>query len=469
MATIPQRMARHRGTVLLAALRVLLYTGITVLFYVFMTINNWQLRNISRTTATVTLTWVAMCIAMLNIYGGFAVGQKKNKPIISAVSLSAIITDLVTYLQLQIMNVNENNNARLMFFGNDFPWLLVCMECQILFITLMTHVGNRVFFHFHPPQRCLLIVGEMIHRPAMETKIARYALQWQIVDTALYTAPDLHARIQRVDTVFLASDLPEDCRMALLRQCYDLKKDVHCKAQIQDIMLSNARQVIVDDAPFLEMPYYRMSLGQRILKRCMDIGLSAVVLVVLSPLMGLIALSIRLEDGGKVIFRQERKTINGRIFRICKFRTMRESASNRKHQVSAKAGDRRITRVGRVLRRTRLDELPQFWNILRGDMTLVGPRPEMLENVEKYKAALPEFVYREKMKAGLTGYAQIEGRYNTTPEDKLMLDLMYIEGFSLWGDVKLLFRTFTVFFKADSTEGFDTPTEEDNEDGRIES
>ena len=109
------------------------------------------------------------------------------------------------------------------------------------------------------------------------------------------------------------------------------------------------------------------------------------------------------------------------------------------------------------LRRCRLDELPQLVNIFHGDMTLVGPRPEMVENVEKYKAQYPAFVYRERMKAGLTGYAQIEGKYNTTPEDKLMLDLMYIESFSIWLDVKLLFRTLTVFFKADSTEGFDAP------------
>ena len=132
--------------------------------------------------------------------------------------------------------------------------------------------------------------------------------------------------------------------------------------------------------------------------------------------------------------------------------------------MSATQGDPRITRVGQVLRRCRLDELPQLVNIFRGDMTLVGPRPEMVENVEKYKAKYPDFVYREKMKAGLTGYAQIEGKYNTTPEDKLMLDLMYIESFSIWLDVKLLFRTLTVFFKSDSTEGFAAAPKEDTEE-----
>ena len=147
-------------------------------------------------------------------------------------------------------------------------------------------------------------------------------------------------------------------------------------------------------------------------------------------------------------------TIRGRIFTICKFRTMKRDASLHDTQVSSEVNDPRITRTGRVLRRFRLDEIPQFINVLRGEMSLVGPRPEMLANVERYKIEFPAFAYREKMKAGITGYAQIEGRYNTTAEDKLMLDLMYIEEYSFWLDIKLLFQTFMVLFKKDSTEGF---------------
>ena len=169
-----------------------------------------------------------------------------------------------------------------------------------------------------------------------------------------------------------------------------------------------------------------------------------------------------------MIFRQKRMTVGGRVFTISKFRTMQPSAAKEEHPVPVGESDERITRVGRVLRRFRLDELPQFWNILRGDMTLVGPRPEMLENIERYKRELPAFAYREKMKAGLTGYAQIEGRYNTTPEDKLMLDLMYIENFSMWEDVKLIFRTLTVFFKPDSTKGFARAQREAEDDARLD-
>ena len=253
--------------------------------------------------------------------------------------------------------------------------------------------------------------------------------------------------------VFIA-DVPDEKRTALLKVCYDLHRDVLCKAQLQEIMLANANQVVVDDAPFLEMEYHKTSELQRFAKRAMDIGISAVILIITSPLLAISALAIRLEDGGEVLFRQKRITGNGREFNIYKLRTMRTDASHAAHYVSTGREDPRVTRVGRILRKTRIDELPQFWNILKGDMAVVGPRPEMLDNVAKYKVRLPSFVYREKVKAGLTGYAQIEGKYNTTPEDKLMLDLMYIESFSLWRDLSLILRTLTVFFKKDSTEGF---------------
>ena len=219
-------------------------------------------------------------------------------------------------------------------------------------------------------------------------------------------------------------------------------------------MLCNARPAIVDDAAFLSMEYNKITIFQRFAKRTGDILLSLLALIFFSPFILLISLLIKLEDGGPVIFTQSRLTANGRPFTIRKFRTMTPHSEQDDPQVSVAVNDPRITRIGSFLRRYRLDEIPQFYNILIGDMSLVGPRPEMMANVARYKMNLPTFVYREKMKAGLTGYAQIEGRYNTTAEDKLMLDLMYIESFSVWLDVKLLLRTFTILLKKDSTQGF---------------
>lgn len=445
---------RHKTELLTGMLRLFIYGVLALLFFGLMAVNNWQIRHISRTLATMALTYLAMSLAMHAVYGGYAVGKKKSKPIISSMSLATLTTDLVTYIQLQIMNTNENANDALSLFGRDLPWLGLCMVLQVVLIIFWVRLGNNFFFTINPPKRCLLILGNHEEKADLCRKIGVYRLQWRVERIVMWDSPKVHTAIEKADVVFLGA-LPSQAKLDLLNACYRQHKDVLCKAQLQDIMLSNATQTVVDDAPFLQMTYAKMTLSQRVVKRVMDIGFSALVLLLLSPVMGAIALAIHMEDGGPVLFYQRRMTIAGKEFVIRKFRTMRLEGDGVQPQVSATRDDPRITRVGRLLRRLRLDELPQFWNILIGDMTLVGPRPEMLENVRKYKQELPAFAYREKMKAGLTGYAQIEGRYNTTPEDKLMLDLMYIESFSIWLDVKLLFRTMTVFFKKDSTQGFD--------------
>lgn len=452
------RLMRHRSAFIIGGVRYVLYILLALCFFGTMSIYNWPLRHASRTLATTILTYLVMAMVMRSVYGGFDVGRKKNKPVISSMALGAFLTDAVTYLQLQIMNVNENNNATLQLFGQDFPMLLLCFALQMVCIIVLVHVGNDLYFSLNPPKRCLLVLSDMSEKDAVLRKINRYKMQWQVADIALADDPAIINRMRDVETVFLAG-LPPTTQITLLKDCYALQRDVLCMAQLEDIMISNARQVIIDDCPFLSMEYHRMTIGQRIIKRLMDIVISLLVLLITSPVLAVIALAILAEDGRPIIFRQKRMSVNGRVFRICKFRTMTKESSAQKDQVSCEAGDKRITRTGQVLRRLRLDELPQFWNILKGDMTIVGPRPEMLENVEKYKAQLPSFVYREKMKAGLTGFAQIEGRYNTTPQDKLMLDLMYIESFSIWTDIKLIFRTLTVFFKSDSTEGFSSKQE----------
>lgn len=454
MKRLFRRLARHRSALLMTFFRLLTYTCLVALFFGLMSIHNWYLLHPSRTLATTLLTFFTMLVVMNAVYGGYAVGKKKSKPVISSMSLSIIATDLISYLQLQIMNVNENNNDHLVLFGPDFPLLLLCIVLQIAVIIFWVWLGNNMYFSINPPQRCLLVLGHECERTYLLRKLDVYRLQWQITSTLLYDDPHLEEQLAQVDTVIVGG-VPEDRRNGLLLTCYAHQKNVLCHAALEDIMVSNGKQTIVDDAPFLEIPAAHMTLNQRIIKRLMDLTVSGLGLVLFSPIMALIALAIHLEDRGPVIFRQQRVTLRGRIFTIYKFRTMRMQDENAPEQHSAAKDDPRITRVGRLLRRTRLDELPQLVNIFRGDMTLVGPRPEMVENVTRYKAELPDFVYREKMKAGLTGYAQIEGKYNTSPEDKLMLDLMYIESFSIWLDIKLLFRTLTVFFRSDSTEGFD--------------
>ena len=439
--------------ILIGAMSLCLYILLGITFFLCLSINNVFLRVINRTLATTLLTFTAMTIAMHAVYGGFDVGRKKNKPVISAMIGSTVVTDLVTYLQLEIMNVNESNNARLILFGPDVLCLLLCLLLQILIIVLFVRIGNQIYFSYTPPRSCLVIIGSPSQEADMREKIGRYYLQWRVDDVVLYNVPDLDQRIRNADVIFLGH-VPEGAKFALLKICYDDRKDVMCKAELEDIMLCNARPAIVDDAAFLAMEYNKITVFQRITKRLGDIVLSVLALLLLSPLLGIISILIRSEDGGPAIFSQPRLTADGRTFIIRKFRTMAPNSSQNDIQISVAENDPRITKIGAFLRRYRLDELPQFYNILVGDMSLVGPRPEMMANVARYKTKFPAFVYREKMKAGLTGYAQIEGRYNTSAEDKLMLDMMYIESFSIWLDVKLILRTFTVLLKPDSTQGF---------------
>lgn len=454
MASRTRSSHQTKTDIIIGAMSVCLYIILGVTFFLCLSINNIFLRVVNRTLATTLLTFTAMTIAMHAVYGGFDVGRKKNKPVISAMIGGTVITDLVTYLQLEIMNVNENNNAHLVLFGPDLLCLLLCMLLQILTIVLFVRVGNQVYFYFTPPRSCLVILGSPSQEADMRAKIGRYYLQWRVDDVVLFNVPDLNRRIHNADVVFLGH-VPEGAKFALLKICYDDRKDIMCEADLEDIMLSNARPAIVDDAAFLAMEYNKITAFQRFVKRLGDIVISVLALVLLSPLLAVIAILIRSEDGGSVIFTQPRVTADGRTFIIRKFRTMAPNSSEHDIQLSVAENDPRITKIGAFLRRYRLDELPQFYNILVGDMSLVGPRPEMVANVERYKAKLPAFVYREKMKAGLTGYAQIEGRYNTSAEDKLMLDMMYIESFSIWLDVKLILRTFTVLLKPESTQGFE--------------
>ena len=209
------------------------------------------------------------------------------------------------------------------------------------------------------------------------------------------------------------------------------------------------------DTPLLLSRNNGFSIEERFVKRLCDILISLTALILASPFMLVISILIKMYDGGPVFFRQERCTIGGKVFSIHKFRSMIVGAEKEGEVIPATEEDPRVTPVGKFLRKTRMDELPQFIDILKGDMSVVGPRPERVEHVEEYTKEIPEFVYRLKVKGGLTGYAQIYGKYNTTAYDKLKLDLMYIQNYSILLDFKLIIMTIKIIFMKESTEGFE--------------
>ena len=229
--------------------------------------------------------------------------------------------------------------------------------------------------------------------------------------------------------------------------------------KISDILVRSSREMHTFDTPLLLSRNNGLTAEQLFGKRCLDIVVSFLMIILAFPVMLLTALAVKLYDGGSAIYKQKRLTLDGREFYVYKFRSMRMDAEKDGVARLASENDERITPVGKLIRMMRIDELPQLWNVLIGDMSLVGPRPERPEIAAEYENWLPQFKSRLKVKAGLTGYAQIYGKYNTTPYDKLKLDLTYIQNYSFVLDLKLLLLTVKILFMKESTEGVTSPEE----------
>ena len=239
----------------------------------------------------------------------------------------------------------------------------------------------------------------------------------------------------------------------MLKFCYANGIRAYVIPKISDIILMGSDRIHIFDTPFLLTKGYSLSFDQAFAKRFLDLLIAIPMLIIASPFMLLTAAAIKLYDKGPVFYKQIRCTKNGTHFEIIKFRSMIVNAEKAGGAQLAKANDSRITPVGRFIRSTRIDELPQLFNIIKGDMSFVGPRPERPEIMAEYMENIPEFAFRLRVKAGLTGFAQIYGKYNTVPYDKLKLDLFYIENYSLWLDIKLILMTVKTILKKDSTEG----------------
>jgi exopolysaccharide biosynthesis polyprenyl glycosylphosphotransferase len=261
-------------------------------------------------------------------------------------------------------------------------------------------------------------------------------------------------QIQEYDAVII-NDVHAQIRNDILKFCYQNSIRTYLTPKITDIVVRGAESIALFDTPLLLVKGTGLTPADAFWKRAMDLLLSLIATVIASPIMLLVALAIKLEDGGPVFYKQARVTLGGKVFNILKFRSMIVDAEKEGHSIPATGKDPRITKVGRFIRACRVDELPQLLNILKGDMSIVGPRPERVEHMESYGKNIPEFALRTKVKGGLTGYAQVYGKYNTSPYDKLRLDMVYIENYSLALDIKLILMTLRILLKKESTEGFE--------------
>ncbi len=316
-------------------------------------------------------------------------------------------------------------------------------------------VASELMKKLNPPQHMIIVYGshlatELVFK--MSKMVDKYTICESVnVAEGLQT---VFGKLERYASVIIC-DVPAQTRNDLLKYCYENRKKTYIVPKISDILIRGSSDITYFDCPLLCCESGGLTLEQKILKRAMDIVVSAAMIIVFSPLLIMVSAAIKLYDRGPVFYRQRRVTLDGKEFDILKFRSMIVDAEPDGKSKPAVTDDERVTPIGRIIRPWRIDELPQIFNILLGEMSVVGPRSERVEHVKKYSEKMPEFMYRHKVKTGLTGYAQVYGKYNTTAYDKLKLDLMYIQNYSLILDIKLILLTVKIMFKKESTEGFD--------------
>lgn len=390
--------------------------------------------------------YALMVFFFFKLYGGFRVGYLRIFEVLFSQVLSVLCVNAVTYLQLCLI-------GRWRFL--DYIGPILGMTLVELGITVLWVFFSRwIYLKIYPPRQMLLVTGKY-NSDALIRKFTSRKDKYAIKEIISYKdGLDLiKDRILNYRGVILA-DIPSEIRNNLLKFCF--AHDIRCYSvpKITDIMIMSSERIHLFDTSLLLFRNKGLSIEQRLFKRLFDVVVSLIGIVLASPVMLIIAVFIKLYDRGPVFFTQERLTKNGEIFNIIKFRSMRVDSAGGGYCLTRK-NDSRVTPVGKVIRNCHFDELPQLFNILKGDMSFVGPRPECPELAEKYGKIVPEFPYRLKVKAGLTGYAQVYGKYNTTPCDKLKLDLTYIENYSFWMDIKLMLLTFKILFQRENTEGIE--------------
>lgn len=384
-----------------------------------------------------------------NMYGGMRLGYLRNSEIIFSQVFATIIADVIIYAQLSLM-------AFELFIPHVFVLMFVEQSVAVI---IYTNIANRIYQRVFPPRKLLIIHGERSVEDICN-KFATRKDKYEVVETIQFDG-NMDAMKALVLEKYQAGtingvvlwDILEQERKELLKHCYANSLRVYMMPKITDVILLGAEEMHIFDSPILLTREYSLTMEQRFIKRAIDIVGALVLLVLSSPFMLLTAIAVKLYDGGPVLYKQVRCTVHEREFKILKFRSMRVDAEKDGVARLASKGDSRITPVGKFIRKCRLDELPQLINILRGDMSFIGPRPERPEIIAQYKEVMPEFVYRMKVKAGLAGFAQVYGKYNTSPYDKLKLDLTYIEKYSIGLDLKLMLLTLKILFVPDSTEG----------------
>ncbi len=381
------------------------------------------------------------------IYDAFLISLNRIAEMIYSQILALVFSDGVMYVATLLLERK---------FPNVLP-MLVCLGIQILFSILWSNVAHRWYYRSFGASKTFIIYDM---REGMEDLINEYEMtsKFSVVGTcsteeALSTG--LSQLTPDIEAVYLCGVHSSD-RNIILKECINKGIVVYIIPRVGDLLMSGAKKLHMFNLPILRLDRYSPVPEYLFMKRIFDVVFSVIMLIVLSPVILITAIAVK-TDKGPVFYKQTRLTKDGKTFEIIKFRSMMVGAeSDGVARLSTGDKDERVTKVGRVIRKLRIDEIPQFINILKGDMSVVGPRPERPEIAAQYEKELPEFSLRLQAKAGLTGYAQVYGKYNSSPYDKLQMDLMYIANPSMAEDMKICLATLKILFQESSTEGVDS-------------
>ncbi|MDE7099292.1 MAG: sugar transferase [Ruminococcus sp.] len=367
-------------------------------------------------------------------YGGFKLGYLKKTDMLYSQLISMVCVDFVAYFLISLIGRH---------FMSPSPMITLTFA-DFGIISLWTLITSKIYFIIYPPRKLIILYGS--HQAvSLVMKMSKRIDKYMICESISINEPQdrIKELILKYEGVIIC-DISAEQRNYYLKFCFENSIRSYIAPKISDIIIRGADDIRLFDTPLLLCRNYGLDFEQRFLKRTFDIVFSVITLILLSPFMILSAIAIKIYDGGTVFYKQKRLTIDGREFYIYKFRSMIADAEKSGTPQLASENDPRITPVGKILRSTKLDELPQLLNILKGEMSVVGPRPERPELTKLYKQEMPEFEFRLKVKAGLTGYAQVTGVYDTTPYDKLKMDLMYIENYSFRMDLQIILMTIKI-------------------------
>lgn len=438
----------HIGHAVLGALFEISLALVPALLFYYTYIHHYPRANFyMKGNVLFFVVYSAILVLFMMIYGSFSIRKYRTRELVFAFGLSCFFTDVIAYFLMCMI-------AKALL---PPKYVILTLLAQCLIETGVFILARISADRLEPTAPALLIAAEEDAEESVRNKFDRRRTRYYIDRVVSADMPweELCAITHSYTTVVLMPMEKELCRR-IMDDCFWHGIAIMLKPDMQDIMVNCADTVIMSDVPLCAVHTGNHDRGYLTAKRVLDIVASVCGLIICSPIFLAVAIAIKIQDGGPVFYRQKRLTLNGKPFYLTKFRSMVVNAESATGAVLAGKSDSRITKVGAFLRATRIDELPQLFNILNGDMTLVGPRPERPEFYQKYCAEYPEFAYRLRAKAGLTGYAQLYGKYNTTFADKALLDMYYIQKASFLWDLQLIFYTLKIIFVKESTEGVDT-------------